>query len=302
MNISKVTRTALAVVFLGAGGLLAQPYQDSFEQGYTFFDDAVGVVHVRPSGSTAETDYAQGISASNGSFYARLTVQPGNNINGDQSGVCTPGVLGSTSVSCGGPFTLWGLPFGNFTGVPISGPSTTSIDIYLDTKFATNANIAGKDYRFDWDSDLLDKKGNFLQDYTFNVATAVPPEVSGCTSGFVIEASNNSQRGSANAHNTTPPNPGQLCIKTSGWYTFTHEFGKDPSGNLVVYMSVTSIPGNTVIGTWTLHPKCLSGQVSDGLCTLNASVPYSAVGFNYLGWFPDQEINDLAVDNLQKTP
>lgn len=94
MKISKVTRTALAVIFLGGRMLLAQPFQDSFEQGYTFFDHGVGVVHVRPSGSTVETDYAQGISASDGSFYARLMVQPLNNINNAQPYVCQAGVLG----------------------------------------------------------------------------------------------------------------------------------------------------------------------------------------------------------------
>jgi hypothetical protein len=156
------------------------------------------------------------------------------------------------------------------------------------------------DYRFDWDSSLLDSKGNFLQDYVFNVATAVPPEVSGCTNGFVIEASYNFQRAGANAHNTT--NPGQLCVTKSGWYTFSHEFSRDPNGNLVVYMWITALPGNTVIGQWTQHPVCMSTQASEGLCTFNASLPYSAVGYNFEGSFPDQEINDLAVDNIRKNP
>jgi hypothetical protein len=51
-------------------------YHDSFEQGYLFFDDGVGVLHVRQSGSTAEGDYAHGISGSDGGFYGRLLVQP----------------------------------------------------------------------------------------------------------------------------------------------------------------------------------------------------------------------------------
>jgi hypothetical protein len=31
-------------------------------------------------------------------------------------------------------------------------------------------------------------------------------------------------------------------------------------------------------------------------------LPFSAVGYNFEGSFPDQEINDLAVDNIRKTP
>jgi hypothetical protein len=282
----------------------AQSYQDSFEQGYTVFNNGVGLVHVRPSGSTAETDYAPGISASDGNFYARLSVQPGNNINGAQTTACSPGASGTNNVSCVGPFTEWGLPYGGLdgkfdTGVPISGAPQTSVDIYLDTKFAASAAGSSMDYRFDWDSSLLDRKGNFLQDYVFNVATAVPPEVSGCSNGFVIEASNNSQRAGANAHNT---NLGQVCISKSGWYTFTQEFANDPNHNLVVYMSINSLPGNTQIATWTLHPICQSTQASAGLCTLNQPVPFSVVGYNFEGSFPDQEINDLAVDNIRKNP
>jgi hypothetical protein len=90
------------------------------------------VLHVRQSGSTAETDYAPGIAASEGKFYARLLVQSalqfgGGGINGDQGGSCTPGALTSdNSFSCDGPFTEWGLPYGGYdgkfdTGIPIKG-------------------------------------------------------------------------------------------------------------------------------------------------------------------------------------
>jgi hypothetical protein len=206
-------------------------YEDGFEQGYLFFDDGVGVLHVRQSGSTAETDYAPGIAASEGKFYARLLVQSalqfGGGINGDQSGSCTPGAPTSdNSFSCDGPFTEWGLPFGGYdgkfdTGIPIKGNgSTTSIDIYLDTAFAAaaRASLGSQDYRFDWDSDLLDSAGMFLQNYIFNVATGqITDACAPVTGGFyVIEASTNSQRSGANAHNPTPPNPPQVCIATSG--------------------------------------------------------------------------------------
>jgi hypothetical protein len=288
-------------------------YNEGFEEGGLFFDDAVGVVHIRQSQSTAETDYAPGIAPADGDNYARLLVQPSlasvGGINGDQVGACTPGAAQSDNTfGCGGPFTEWGLPFGGFdgsfdAGIPIGNGTTTSIDIYLDTAFAAtnNSTANGKDYRFDWDSDLLDSRGQFLQDYIFNVATGNTNDTCGPRGGggfFVVEASTNSQRAGANAHSTTPPNPPQVCISSSGWYTFTHVFTKDRNNNLEVDMKITTEVGNNLVGSWTLHPTCMVPQVTEGLCSSGAPVPFSAVGANYLGWFPDQEINDLAVDNV----
>jgi hypothetical protein len=288
-------------------------FHEDFEKGYLVFDDGVGVVHVRQSGSTAETDYAPGIASSKGGDdYARLLVQAalrtGGGINGSQPGSCSPGAVETdNSFSCGGPFTEWGLPFGGFdgsfgTGIPIKGNgSMTSIDIYLDTAFAAGNNTTanGKDFRFDWDSDLLDSKGSFLQDYIFNVATGNASDT--CSPGggfFVVEASTNSQRSGANAHNPAPPNPPQACISSSGWYTFTHVFTKDHNNNLEVDMTITTVEGNHLVASWALHPTCMGTQVSEGLCLSGAPLPFSAVGSNWLGWFPDQEINDLAIDNV----
>jgi hypothetical protein len=289
-------------------------FHEDFEKGYLVFDDGVGVLHVRQSGSTVETDYAPGIASSKGGDdYARLLVQTalqaGGGINNDQTpGACRPGAPeADNGVSCDGPFTEWGLPFGGFdgsfdTGIPIKGNgSMTSIDIYLDTAFAATNNTTanGKDFRFDWDSDLLDSKGSFLQDYIFNVATGNAGDT--CSPGggfFVVEASTNSQRSGANAHNPTPPNPPQACISSSGWYTFTHVFTKDHSNNLEVDMTITTVEGNHLVASWALHPTCMGNQVTEGLCTTGAPLPFSAVGANFLGWFPDQEINDLAIDDV----
>jgi hypothetical protein len=306
-------------------------YSDGFETGYLFFDDGVGVLHVRQSGSTAETDYAPGISASKGRFYARLLVQPwlqndgaspcpvgtsgpACGINGNQAPVplCRPGAIeGDNSFSCGGPFTEWGLPFGGFdgnfdSGIPIKGNgSMTSVDIYLDTAFAATARVSGgsTDYRFDWDSDLLDSKGQFLQDYIFNVATGQSSDSCAPSAGgfYVIEASTNSQRSGANAHNPTPPNPPQVCISNSGWYTFRHTFHPDRDNNLEVDMVILD-SHNNVVASWVLHPACMGTQVSEGFCIAGAPLPFSAVGANFLGWFPDQEINNLAIDNVLRKP
>ena len=298
-------------------------YLDGFEQGATFFDDGVGVIHIRPSKSTAETDYAPGISASQGNNYARILVQAwlqngcftdtaGNSfcgINGSQApGACKPGSLGTDSaVNCDGPLTEWGLPYGNFDkGIPITGNgASTSIDIYLDTAFAAASEAASKDYRFDWDSDLLDNQGNFLQDYVFNVAVGDGNDSCAPSSGgyFVLEASTNTQRSGANAHSSG--NLPQACISQSGWYTFTHTFTKDQDGNLEVALTISPAGSNHPVGTWTIHPLCLSPQLADSACpagsTASTPLPFSAVGSNFLGWFPDQEINNLAIDNAVRS-
>jgi hypothetical protein len=311
---------ALAVAFAFSA---QASYLEGFEQGGTFFDDGVGVVHIRPSKSNIETDYAPGISASQGNNYARLLVQAwlqngcftdtaGNSfcgINGSQApGACKPGGLAADSaVNCDGPLTEWGFPYGNFEkGIAIGASgASTSLDIYLDTAFASASEAASKDYRFDWDSDLLDNQGKFLQDYIFNVAVGDGHDSCAPSSGgyFVVEASNNSQRSGANAHN--PANQPQSCITQSGWYTFTHTFTKDHDGNLEVDMTVSPAQTNHAVGAWTLRPTCLGPQIADGACPAESStgtpLPFSAVGSNFLGWFPDQEINNLAIDNAVRT-
>jgi len=324
------------VATTAAGNPPAPPiFVENFLLGYRVFDDGVGVLRVRQSGSTVETDYAPGITAPT-PFYARLTVQPwlqigtpalgvtcppppfGSptsfcGINGDQTnGTCTPGaVTSNNSFSCEGPFTEWGLPFGGFDGafdtaIPFSkAGATTSIQIYLDTAFAApaRASVGSTDYRFDWDADLLDSKGTYLQDYIFNVATGQNTDACAPASGgfYVIEASTNSQRSGANAHNPTPPNPPQACISASGWYTFVHIFKPDKSKNLEVDMLILDSHAKVVAG-WTLHPTCMGSQATENLCTSGGPLPFSAVGGNFLGWFPDQEINDLAITNIVRTP
>jgi hypothetical protein len=161
------------------------------------------------------------------------------------------------------------------------------------------------DYRFDWDSDLLDSKGSFLQDYIFNAATGQSSDhcapINPTQGFYVIEASTNSQRSGANAHNATPPNPPQVCISQSGWYTFQHTFRPDHNNNLEVDMVILD-SHHHLVASWSLHPTCMGTQVSEGLCTAGQQLPFSAVGYNFLGWFPDQEINNLAIDNFFRRP
>jgi Nucleotidyl transferase len=77
-----------------------------------------------------------------------------------------------------------------------------------------------------------------------------------------------------------------------------HVFTKDRNNNLEVDMKITTGVGNHLVASWTLHLTCMVPQVTEGLCNSGALLPFSAVGANYLGWFPDQETNNLAVDNI----
>ncbi len=118
----------------------------------------------------------------------------------------------------------------------------------------------------------------------------------------MIEASTNSQRSGANAHSSGVP---QTCIAQSGWYTFTHTFTKDSNGNLEVGMTVSPAGTSHPVGNFTIHPSCLGPQLADGACpsgsTTSTPLPFSAAGANFLGWFPDQEINNLAIDNAVRS-
>jgi hypothetical protein len=277
---------ALRPTYVGAATVA---FFDSFANS-GLFDYGNGVVHTSTSGSTVETNYAIGVNATTGSSLARLSVQPTANVDGAGNPACAPG-----SADCIGPFTNWGLAYDDDTGVPIpAGGSITSIDIYLDVNFAA----VNPDYRFDWDSALLDSQGGFLQDFIFNVGTgnpAVPVACAPASGGyFVISASNNSQRGSA-----YPQNPGKMphCITTSGWYTFQHTFRSDPHHDLGVQMVILNATKG-VVASWELHPTCMGTQVTEGLCSNGAPLPFSAVGYNAYGWFADQEIDNLAINNL----
>jgi hypothetical protein len=282
---------ALLLLLGMASTALAANLFEGFETS-GLFDFGNGVVHTSPGGPSIETDYAEGINASSGNFLARLSVQPTANVDDNGNAACAPG-----SKDCVGPFTNWGLAYDVDTGVPMkSGGSVTSVDIYLDVNFAA----AHSDYRFDWDSALLDSQGNFLQDYIFNVGTGNPSQPVACApaSGgyFVISASNNSQR-----ENAYPQNPGRMpqCIATSGWYTFEHVF-KPLNNDLGVHMEILNAQ-KVEVAIWTMHPTCMGTQVTNHLCTNAALLPFSAVGANAYGWFDDQEIDSLAIDNLSLT-
>jgi hypothetical protein len=283
---------AFAIRTLAIVGLLLLPvaaHAQAFSQGFEtdtsgWYNQGNGSIARVASGFSTSGGYADGINSSQGSYHARLHVDPSANFGNAGNPQCAPGAK-----DCIGPYTDWGLSFsaGRFP----NGGVSTSADIYLDTAYAA----AHKDYRFDWDSALNDSTGQFLQDYVFNVGTAAPndPCQASGASHFVIAASTNALRESSYPED---PNHNPQCISTSGWYTFQHVFKPDPSGNLEVDMTITNKQTGTVAASWTLHPNCEMPQ-SLGLCTEGQPLPISAVGGNAYGWFANQEIDQLALDD-----
>jgi hypothetical protein len=173
----------------------------------------------------------------------------------------------------------------------------TQLDIYLDTNWAANNN----DYRFDWDSGIGDQSGSeFLSDYVFNVGTELAGDN---TPGFWVSTSPNAFRNSTYPENPCPAPSndglGNYCrapvkITTSGWYTFRHIFRIDPNTqNLSVEFQV--IPEPTA-------PYSSQGNASPVVDTTiygwqgNAQAPAGGIQAAY-GYFPNIEIQDLAVDN-----
>jgi hypothetical protein len=132
------------------------------------------------------------------------------------------------------------------------------------------------DQRFDWSSAINDTSGQHRRDFVFNVGTE--------PTGFVISGSNNATRCGA-----FPANPGRtpVHIVMSGWYTFEHTFAGVAGGPLVVTLRLINQATNTTVGTWVLaDPSDIIGVT---------------VGGNRYGWFAQNEIHLLAIDNSYRT-
>ena len=74
---------------------------------------------------------------------------------------------------------------------------------------------------------------------------------------------------------------------TSGWYTFEHTFTGVAGGPLTVVMRLIQKSTNATVGTWVLT------DLSDIIGV--------TVGGNRYGWFVQNEIDDLAIDNSERT-
>jgi hypothetical protein len=262
------------LVALGSPVLAAAPpapYFNGFEKNTDGWFDSTnggdGTITRRPSGYSNSGGYADGIASAAGKWHARLVGSP----------CFTP-----PNQDCTGPFTRWG----GYSSTFPTGGYLTQVDIYLDVNWAATHS----DYRFDWDSSINDNTGNFRRDWVFNVGTQLPLQ----SPHFIIQSSTNAFRSGANP-NAPCPNPvappnscrPPLIITTSGWYTFRHTFHDDGSGFLAVDFDIFPLGSNVAL----MH------QTIDS----NPYDPMSVIGGNRYGWFANEEIPDLPIDNSLRT-
>jgi len=158
------------------------------------------------------------------------------------------------------------------------------VSIYLDTGWAATH----RDARFDFSSAISSSAGGFLRDFVFNAGTNLATDSS--APGFYVGASTNAYRSSTFPQNpcpapSAPPNNcrAPVHITTSGWYTFRHTFWDD-GGSLAVDFDILNGTGGSV-ASWRIHP-------GDSMAT---------VGGNRYGWFANEEIPDLAIDDSERT-
>jgi len=165
----------------------------------------------------------------------------------------------------------------------------TEAAIYLDVSWAAG----NPDARFDWDSALGDNAQNYDSDYVFNVGTQTG-QPGDTTPGFWVSTSPNAFRNSTYPENPCP-NPssgfGNYCrapveITTSGWYTFRHIFKVDQNTqNLSVEFQVVPLGGGTPLVDTTIYGWQNNQQAPPGGISPD------------VGWFANQEIPELAIDN-----
>jgi len=180
-----------------------------------------------------------------------------------------------TCQSGGGPQPIYRGPYTNFGGYSSIFPPggyTTGVDVYLDVAWAA----AHLDQRFDWSSAVNRPDGQHRRDFFFNAGTEL--------TGFVVSAGFNGDR-----CGSFPANPGHapVHVMSSGWYTFKHTFTGVTGGPLVANLQLINKATSAVVGAWVLSDS------SDIIGT--------TVGGNRYGWFVQNEINDLAVDNSFRT-
>src|SRR4029077_1497529 len=127
----------------------------------------------------------------------------------------------------------------------------------------------------------------------FNVSTQQLGDP-GPSPHFIVQTSTNAFRSGANPHfpcpnPVAPPNSCRppIEITASGWYTFRHTFHDDGSGFLAIDFDIFPLGSNVAV----MH------QTIDS----NPYDPMSMVGGNYYGWFANEEIPDLAIDNSLRT-
>jgi hypothetical protein len=237
------------------------PYFNGFETNTAGWFNYSGATVTRVPSGSAST-YASGILAADGNYFARLGIDPSPDS-------CTYG--GGIAPIYYGPYTNWG----GYSSIFPPGGYQTGVDIYLDVGWAATH----PDRRFDWSSAINDPSGHFRRDFVFNVGT----EPVGFPPGFFIAGGNNSTRCGA-----YPEDPGHqpIEIMQSGWYTFKHTFTGVAGGPLMVILQVLDSNG-VPLGAWD------RSDASD--------IIGSTVGGNRYGWFVQNEIDGLAIDNSFRT-
>jgi hypothetical protein len=273
-----------AVVFLGLAAA-AGAYSNDFESDTAGWSNNSGTITQQPD-AYANPAYANGIASATGDFHARL----------DRGACITEAGGGGATIRCSGPFTQWG-----GYGDTWNGPYQTQVDIYLDAAYADDpANVdsyGGNDClltsptdaacngtRFDYTSAINNNTGSHLRDFGFVVGTGQPGNT--CT-GWVVNAQMN-----VNRNNAFPDDSSKdpACITDTGWFTFKHDFFENGDGNLEVLMQIIDVDTSTVVADWSLVSADSSGP--DHIST---------VGCNRYGWFSNQEIFGLPIDNAKMT-
>ena len=277
---------ALAAVALGAvlvsSAAAAPTYSNGFEETLDDWTNFGGTITRQASGFTNPGGYANTVASAAGGFHARLDRR-------NESCFSKTGG-GGDAVLCQGPLTKWG----GYNSTWPAGGYTTQLDIYLDTAYATanNDSFGGnmacllppgnateptcKGTRFDYSSAINNSSGAHLRDFGFNVSTGL---LGDDCSGFTVLGTTNVDRIGAN-----PNLPGHQCIETSGWYTFKHTFSEE-NGFLKVLMEIIPAGGGAATASFTI----------------TGIDPIGSVGCNRYGWFTNQEIWGLPIDNPSMT-
>jgi hypothetical protein len=273
---------ALTVVLVNNSASAAGPtYSNGFEVDTSGWLDAFGGTITRQaSGFANPGGYASTIPSATGGFHARLDR---TECFGETGG-------GGPTAHCYGPLTRWG---GYNSTWPVGG-YTTRLDIYLDAAYATSnpdtyggnmacllppanaTDVTCDGTRFDYTSAINNNSGNHLRDFGFNVSTGLAGDA---CSGFTVIGTTNVDRIGAD-----PNGPGHQCIPTSGWYTFKHTFSEE-NGFLNVLMEVIPAGGGPATASFTI----------------SGIDPIGTVGCNRYGWFSNQEIWGLPIDNASMT-
>ena len=145
-----------------------------------------------------------------------------------------------------------------------------------------------KGTRFNYSSAVSNAAGGYLRDFGFNVATGPDPNGRLTCTGWIATAGTNVNRTGASPYNPafTPQ-----CIPNPGWYTFKHTFSAD-GNNLKVRMEIISVGSATATASWI---------VTSGDLVVTPGDPSKSVGCNRYGWFTNQEIFGLPIDNTSMT-